>query len=223
MNLPSPWSYSSLQMFLQCPRKFDLIRNQKVVKDEPNAATIWGNEVHTALENRIKHGTPLVGNMTKFEPVAQELESWSGHWVTEEKFGLTENLEPTDFFAPDVWCRGVLDVYTVHGKRAFVGDYKTGKMRPELSQLKLFAAAILHKYPHVDRVRTAFIWLNHDQKSVEDFSREDLQFIWKYFLPQLRRLETAYEKQVWVPNPSPLCGWCPVGPAHCDYWKPPRR
>lgn len=219
MRLPSPWSYSSLSMFLQCGRKFDLIRNQKVVKDEPSEAMIWGSKVHEALEHRIKNKTPMPAGLEKFEAVAQELESWSNDWVTEEKFGLTENLEPTDFFAKDVWCRGVLDVYTIRNKRAFVADYKTGKVRPDLSQLKLFAAAIFHKYPHVQEIKTAFIWLNHDSKTIENFSRDDLGFIWKYFLPQLRRLEAAYEKDVWTPNPSPLCGWCPVGPTHCEYWR----
>ena len=219
MKLPSAWSYSSLSMFLQCARKFDLIRNQKAVKDEPGEAAIWGQNVHSALEHRIKDKTPMPKGMEQFEVVAREVESWSDDWITEEQFGLTENLEPTGFFDKDVWCRGVLDIYTVKGRRAFVGDYKTGKMRPELSQLKLFAAAIFHKYPHVDKVKTAFIWLNHGTKSIEDFSRDDLQFIWKYFLPQIRRLESAYEKNVWPPNPSPLCGWCPVGRVHCEHWR----
>jgi hypothetical protein len=219
MKLKSPWSYSSLSAFLKCPRQFDLVRNKKVVKDQGNEATVWGSRVHDALEHRIKDRTPMPAGLERFESVAQELESWSDDWITEEKFGLTENLEPTDFFARDVWCRGVLDVYTVRGNRAFVADYKTGKMRPDMSQLKLFAAAIFHKYQHVDKIKTAFIWLNHDSKTVEDFTREDLSFIWKYFLPQLRRLEIAYEKDVWPPNPSPLCAWCPVGLTHCEHWR----
>lgn len=218
MALPNPWSYSSLSAFLQCPKRFYLTRVAKLVKEEGTEATIWGNRVHSALEHRIKDGTPLPEGMERFESVAKELESWSDDWVTEERFGLTENFEPTEFFGKDVWCRGVLDVYTVRGNRAFVADYKTGKMRPDLAQLKLFAAAIFHKYPHVRKIKTAFIWLNHDAKTLEDFDRDDLQFIWKYFLPQLRRLELAYEKDHWPPNPSGLCrAWCPVGKVNCDH------
>jgi len=218
MKLPSPWSYSSLSSFIQCPRRYHIVRVLKEVKEPPTEATIWGNEVHSALELRIKEGRPLPTEMEKFESVAQELESWSDQWVTEEKFGLTENLEPTGFFSDDVWCRGILDVYAVHKNRAVVADYKTGKMRPDLTQLKLFAAAILHKYPQVDRVKTAFLWLNHDRKTVEDFDRSDLEFIWKYFLPMIQRLESAYERDVWPPNPSGLCrSWCPVGRNRCEH------
>lgn len=220
MKLPAPWSYSSLSTFLQCPRRFYLTKVSKQVKDAGTEATLWGQSVHSALEHRIKDKTPLPAGMGRFEAVAQEVESWSDHWITEEQFGLTENLEPTGFFDPDVWCRGVLDLYTIHGKHAFVGDYKTGKQRPDSTQLKLFAAAIFHKYPQVDKVRTAFLWLNHDAKTTEDFSREDLRFIWNHFLPQLRRLEHAYAADVWPPNPSGLCGWCPVGLAHCEHWRP---
>jgi len=218
MKLPQPWSYSSLSSFLQCPRRYYLTRVTKEVKEPPTEATIWGQRVHTALELRIKEGRPLPPELAKYEAVAQELESWSDQWVTEEQFGLTENLEPTGFFDTDVWCRGILDVYTVHGKRAFVADYKTGKKRPELTQLKLFAAAIFAKYPRVDKVKTAFLWLNHGEKTIEDFDRADLEFIWKYFLPQLRRLELAYEKQQWPAKPSGLCrAWCPVGRSRCEH------
>ena len=219
MNQKMPaWSYSSLSAAMTCLRRYYLTRVTKEVVEPPTQATIWGNEVHSALEHRIKEKKPLPAGMEKFEAVAQELESWSDKWVTEERFGLTENLEPTGFFDKDVWCRGVLDVYTIHKNRAFVADYKTGKMRPDLDQLKLFAAAIFHKYPHVDEIKTAFLWLNHDKKTVETFDRSDLKFIWNHFLPKLRRLENAYEQNVWPANPSGLCrNWCPVGRHRCEH------
>lgn len=219
MNQKMPaWSYSSLSAAMTCLRRYYLTRVTKEVVEPPTQATIWGNEVHSALEHRIKEKKPLPAGMEKFEAVAQELESWSDNWVTEERFGLTENLEPTGFFDKDVWCRGVLDVYTIHKNRAFVADYKTGKMRPDLDQLKLFAAAIFHKYPQVGEIKTAFLWLNHDKKTVETFDRSDLKFIWNHFLPKLRRLEKAYEQDVWPANPSGLCrNWCPVGRHRCEH------
>jgi hypothetical protein len=54
MSLPAPWSYSSLSSFLQCPRRFYLTRVVKEVKEPPTQATLWGQEVHSALELRIK-------------------------------------------------------------------------------------------------------------------------------------------------------------------------
>lgn len=217
MPMP-PWSYSSLNAAMTCLRRYYLTRVSKEVVEPQGEHLVWGNRVHSALELRIKEKRPLPEGMEKFEAVAQELESWSDNWVTEERFGLTKELKPTEFFSPEVWCRGVLDVYTVHGKKAVVGDYKTGKVRPDSDQLKLFAAAIFHKYPQVDRIRTAFIWLNHDKKTFEDYDRQDLKFIWGEFFPKLQRLESAYEKNVWPPNPSGLCReWCPVGRDKCEH------
>ena len=86
---------------MTCMRRYYLTRVTKEVIEPPTDATIWGNAVHEAMEHRIRDKTPLPANMQQFEPVAQELESWSDSWVTEEKFGLTENLEPTDFMADD--------------------------------------------------------------------------------------------------------------------------
>lgn len=219
-DLPAPWSYSALSQFLQCPKKFYLTRVSKAAKEVQTEVLLWGNRVHSALEARIRDKTMLPSGFEQFESVASELESWSNDWKTEEKFGLTRDLQPTAFFGKDVWLRGVLDVYTINEKRrrAVVCDYKTGKVRPDLSQLKLFAAATFHKHPEVDEILTAFLWVNHGEKTLERFERSDLEFIWKYFAPQLNKLKHAYESDVWPPKPSPLCGWCHVGAKHCEHW-----
>ena len=45
-RLTKPWSYSSLTSYETCPRRYDLVRNKRVVKEPPTEATIWGNKVH---------------------------------------------------------------------------------------------------------------------------------------------------------------------------------
>lgn len=213
-----PWSYSSLSAFTTCPWRYYLTRVSKEVKEPEGEHLIWGQAVHAALEKRVRDKVPLPDTMAQFEPAAREVEAWSDDWACEQRFGLTRDLTPTEFFARDVWCRGVLDLVTLKGKRAAVADWKTGKVRPDSSQLKLFAAATFHSHPDVREVRTVFIWLNHGRKTVETFSRDDLKYIWNTFLPQLRRLETAYETDRWPKNPSGLCrAWCPVGRARCEH------
>ena len=60
-----PWSYSSLQAFETCPRRFYLTRIAKLASEAQTQATLWGNEVHKALELavagtvlRITRGSP---------------------------------------------------------------------------------------------------------------------------------------------------------------------
>ena len=58
MKLPA-WSYSSLKLFEQCPKKYYHLRVVKDVKEPPTEAIIYGKEFHSAAENYIKSDTPL--------------------------------------------------------------------------------------------------------------------------------------------------------------------
>ena len=218
MKMPA-WSYSSLTAFQTCPRRYYLTRVSKQVIEPQSEAMIYGNRVHEALEYRIKNGTPLPEGLEKYEVVAKTLEAAPVKWQTETKFALTEALEPTEFFAKNVWCRGIMDIHAVKGNLAVVADYKTGKVRPELSQLKLFAAATFHKYPQVDTVQTLFLWLQNGTKFTEEvFHREQLDDIWEYFTPLISRMQVAYATDTWPPVPSGLCRkWCPVGTRLCEH------
>ena len=125
-------------------------------------------------------------------------------------------------FADDsAWCRGIIDVKVLNGNRAFVADWKTGKVRVGSDQLKLFAAATLEHHPAINTVTTAYIWLGHNRISKETYRRSDLPAIWTHFMQKVARLENSYAKDRWIPKPSGLCnGWCGAGKAHCEFWSP---
>ena len=74
----------------------------------------WGNEVHRAMERRIREKAPLPENMLSFEPLVAPLDAY--HVEPEKKLGVTAAGRPCDFFADDVWLRGVFAI-TI-GKKA---------------------------------------------------------------------------------------------------------
>jgi hypothetical protein len=77
------------------------------------------------------------------------------------------------------------------------------------------------QYPEVQVVNTGFIWLQDKKMDKEVFMREQTYDIWGAFLPRVRRLEEAHEKNHWPEKPSGLCrGWC--GVSTCAHWKPRR-
>jgi hypothetical protein len=51
----------------------------------------------------------------------------------------------------------------------------------------------------------------------EEYTRDQIPKLWKYFESDLERLKHSYENDVWNPNPTPLCGWCPV--KTCEFHK----
>jgi hypothetical protein len=138
-----------------------------------------------------------------------------GAKLCEQKMAVDKNFQPTDW--SNAWSRGIADVLVVHEDKAAVMDYKTGK-RKLTDQLTLYAAYTFAKYPEVNTVTTGFVWLKDKKIDRESFDRADNAKIWQNFLPRVRKLEIAYEKDAWPCRPSGLCrGWCPV--KTCEFYK----
>lgn len=53
------WSYSSLSLFQQCPRKYYRLKVVKDVKDKETEALLYGKEVHKAAEEYVRDGKPI--------------------------------------------------------------------------------------------------------------------------------------------------------------------
>jgi hypothetical protein len=85
--------------------------------------------------------------------------------------------------------------------------------------LKLFAGLAFSHYPAVQTVVTGFVWLQAGKMDTEKFTRADVPAIWMTFVPRVARMAEAYEKGNFPPNPTGLCGWCPVGKLKCSFWK----
>lgn len=225
-NMPA-WSFSSLTAFETCPRQYYLVKVAKTVKEQPSEHTEWGNRVHKALELRVKDGTPLPEGMEKWEPVAAKLATMAaeGRQVfTERRYALTRNLTPTEFFAPDCWHRGVIDVSALGRISAYLADYKTGKVKTDHDQLTISSAAMLQEFPQVERVTSQYIWLAHDRTTTKTITREDATAVWQDVIPRTQRMEAAFQADRWVPKPSGLCaGWCSVGRENCEFWCPKRK
>jgi hypothetical protein len=214
------WSYSALTGFETCPKQHYHLRVAKDIREAPGPALLEGNRVHEALEKRLALGRRLPGNLQQHEKLCSRLESTSGKLSTEVKLALNRDLEPTEFFAPDVWVRGVFDVIVTKGTRAKVFDYKTGKRRPDSDQLMLFAGITFAAYKEVERVDTAFLWLLSREVDKDTYTRsEDEHIIWREFEPRVKEMETAYKEKHFPARPSGLCkGWCPV--RTCEHWEP---
>ena len=158
------WSYSSLKTFEQCPKKYYHLRVLKDVKDEGSEATFYGQALHKAAEDYIKDGTPIPPKFSYVQPTVDVIKNIPGEKHCEMKLGVrkTESgYEPCDFFAPDVWWRGIGDVVVVQDELAFSLDYKTSKSAryADVKQLDLVAAGLFAKFPTIQRVKSALIFV----------------------------------------------------------------
>ena len=218
MQTMPAWSYSSLTNFETCPRKYYLTKVAKKVIEPMNEAAKHGDEVHKALEVSVIKQTPMPDKYKEWQPIAMKLQSAKGKKSAELKLAVNKSFNPVGWYDKTAWCRGIVDVVVESGDKALALDYKTGKRKPDSTQLQLFAALLFHNKPYLETVNTGFVWLQSRTVDKELFHRHQLGNIWQEFAPRVQRMQVAYEKDKWVPSPSGLCRkHCPVGKANCEF------
>jgi len=211
------WSYSSIKTFDQCPKKYHHLRILKDYKDEDSTATIYGKELHKAAEDYIKEGTPIPPKFSFIAPTLEALNRIEGTKHCEIKLGIAKRdgkFAPCDFFAKDVWWRGIADLLIINEEKqtAYLVDYKTSKNAKyaDTKQLDLLAGAIFTHYPKVMEIKSALLFVvsNEIVKKKHEFMMR-LSYL-NSMEPELTRLEAAIKTNVWNPVSSPLCKFCPV-------------
>ena len=212
------WSYSSLKEYINCAKKYQETKVLKnyVFQDTPQ--TIYGKEVHKALEDYVQSNTALAKNYERYKAIVDDLIAIPGDKYCEHEMALTKEKTPCEFEDPNRWVRGIADLVIVDGDTAFVVDYKTGSNKyPDPKQLRLMSLMLFAHFPQVNHVKAGLLFLAHNQFIPEEYKREDIEKSWGHFLGPLTRLDYSYTSNIWTPNPTPLCGYCPV--KSCEFNK----
>lgn len=205
------WSFSGLKDFINCPRQYNEVKNLKRYTKKVTEQMSYGTTVHKALEDYTRDGTPLAKNYLRYKEMIDSLLEIPGARFPEQKLALREDYTPCDFDAPDYWVRGIVDFLVVDGDTAWIVDYKTGSAKyPDLKQLRLMSLMVYAHYPEVKKIHSGLLFVAHNLFIDESNTREQMNHLWAYFTPHLHRLKAAYDTDVWTPNPTGLCGWCPV-------------
>jgi hypothetical protein len=201
------WSYSSLGLFQQCPRKYYHLRVVKDIKEPETTAILYGKEVHLALEEYIRDGKPIPAQFKEFTDIADMLKAMPGDKLCEYKMGLTKDIQACGFFDENVWFRGVADLLIINGDTARVIDYKTGKSSEfaDKKQLELMALALFKHFPKVRTVKAGLIFLVANDFIKANFEKKDAPITWLKWIQETDRLEEAHEVNVWNPKPNFTC------------------
>jgi hypothetical protein len=209
------WSFSSIKTFIQCPKKY---YHLKVKKDyEENFATeaiLYGNEFHKAAEDYVKGTVETLDPRFKYAgEVLDKLKAMPGQKLCEHKMGLTSNLEPCGFYAPDVWYRGIADLIVLNTDQgiAKVFDYKTGKSAKyaDKGQLELMALSVFAHFPEIKVVKAALLFVVCETLVKDSYTIENKPELWRKWGAEYGTLQRAYTTNVWNPRPTGLCK------AHC--------
>jgi hypothetical protein len=218
MSKKFAWSYSALTGYETCPKQYYHLKVAKDIQEAPSAAMLEGSNTHTALEQRVRDGKPLPLNLRKHEKLCSRFANAKGEVLVERKLALNEKLEETEYFARDVWVRGVFDVALLSSDTLRIYDYKTGSRKPDNQQLRLFAALGAAVWPQVKKIQTYFLWLKTGETDRADIPVEEVPLIWAEFEPRVEAMVQSKENNYYPARPSGLCrGWCPV--KTCPNWE----
>ena len=212
---PTAFSYSRLNSYETCPRKFHAVSIAKNVKEPESMAMTYGKDVHKALEIRVGKGAPLPAHLAYLEGIAAALAASPGTKLTEMQMAVNASLEPTGWFDKDVYCRAVADLVLDCGSKAGLFDYKTGKKANDFLQLKLTASLYFQHAPRVEVIKCAYIWTKDRSSSTVEIGRDEIGEVWAELAPRIERFQNAFRDQDFPPRPSWQCRGCPV--ATCQY------
>ena len=207
------WSYSSLDLFKQCPHKYYRLRVAKDIVEPESESMRYGKEVHLAAEEFIRDGKPIPEKFAFMRELLEPVRKLNGKHLCEYRLGLTRDLEPCEFFGQDVWWRGIPDFLAIDGEDARLLDYKTGKSAKyaDTKQLDLLALAIFKHFPEVQRIKAGLLFVVAGDFVKSKYEREEHEKTWVNWITDTNRLEKALELGVWNPKPNFSCkGWCPV-------------
>jgi hypothetical protein len=167
----------------------------------------WGNEVHTAFEVRIKHGTKWPDGMEKYEAIAAPLVQAGA--IAEKMLGITAAGSACDFFAKEVWLRGTVDATVIRGPVAAIWDWKTGKKREERAELEVHAVLLKAWQPTVQRVIAHYVWLQ-DNEVGKAHDVSDTEKKLADIRSTMNTVKNCMEIEDFPKRRNPLCGWCDV-------------
>lgn len=216
MAKPFAWSYSALSGFETCPRQYHEMRILKRWPDPPGEAQQFGTLVHKYIEDYFKQGSPMPVFLKHLDPILDKLTNSKGEVQPEYKLALNPQFKPVEFFAKDAWVRAVGDVIKIHEDKSLQLDWKSGRYRDGDDQLKLQAAVSFATFPQLQKITVVYAWIKDKKTTVRQYERAQAKEIWLEFIPRVKRMALAKEKDEYPPKPNGLCArFCKV--ASCEF------
>ena len=226
MKKITAWSWSRLQTYELCPRKFKYSYVDGI-QEPKNPAMLRGSAIHKMAEDYVSKGGRLKEELQLYKKLFEEVRLLKKRKdveiFTELQNALTEKWTATTWFGKDAWVRIIVDLAIVlHGeKRARLVDHKTGKINLDgAQQLELYAIWGFLTYPDVDTIDGELWFVDQlvGQRHVVTFYRKDLK---KLQAKWTKRATPVLKDTVYRPKLNSKCrccyfskhkdGPCPVG------------
>lgn len=203
-----PFSYTRLTDWERCPLYAYTVHVLKK-RGPPPPAMARGTLIHEQAQQLVSAKRPPkhTPETIRYEREFKEARA-AKTTFTEQKFAVTSAWRETEFFASNVWCRGVYDLVIIEPEILRVIDHKTGKQYDShVDQLKLYAITGMVRWPEPKRVRAEAWYLDFppDRVLTMEVERRDAPKIRKEFEARVLRMTKDSKMQ---PKPNAYCFNC---------------
>lgn len=207
------FSHSGLKDFEGCPRRYHEVKVLKKYPFKDTPQTLYGKDVHKAIEEYGRDGVPMHPAFAQFKPVVDAVLAKPGRKFFEHEMGVTVDLKPCTFDAPEAWARGIADLVIIDDENltAWIADWKTGNNKyPDTDQLVLMSLMVFVHFPHIRRANSALMFVVKGTMTKHRLDRDAADAAWQQYRERVAKIDAAKDNGVWNPRQSPLCRFCPV-------------
>lgn len=212
------FSYTKVNTFENCPRKFEFVYKRKYPKSS-NVHSLKGTLLHAMIEAYLSgddFDIPYEGEFRslpedEFNKMKEEFENIKTQTLIQQLkkiYGQYEKLSMEDKVFktfPDFSFNGSSDTFVKHKDRAIIIDYKTGKPREDFTQLKYYALIYSYIYPEINNFSLilSFVSYNDDRKII--LEKKDLEEVENDLLFKINEIlnTKSFNKKL-----SKLCDYC---------------
>lgn len=211
------WSFSRLESWRICPRRFAALHIDKTVEDGPSEARDRGSRIHEAIAARVLDGTSWPAECASFARVVDKIVDKlrdTGELRVEHRVAVTRELTQCAWDDDRVWLRAIFDLLVLRDSEAVILDWKTGKRKAvPTDQLRISSAMAFALFPSVETVSVAYIWLTETPvcATFSRYQRAAAPRLLENVLPEVENMQRGIEARDFPPRPSGLCRkWCSV-------------
>lgn len=206
---PNSFSYSSLKMFENCPRKFAetlVYGNYKDVFVSANGD--YGDRMHKEAQRVIETGAASQPEFEFLRPTLDTLAAIPGTKYTEYKLGLSRDGKTLEWNNRTRWFQGIADLAIVpdDGDTARVVDYKAGNSQyADTDQLELMAMLIMARHPRITKVLGALLFVSDNQMRKRNVSADDVPTLTQKYRERHACIIACHNADKWPMKESGLC------------------
>lgn len=227
----SPYSYSRISTYKQCPRKFKYHYIDKIKTEEvEHLALSRGGYLHDLIEHYGGSVSPTITEIFTIEKVQEcdliidkflssnlgkEFVFGSGGIVEigkETEIGLRitkDGVFPCSYHDDKVLVRGAIDKLGIMGNVLLIFDWKSGRMKDpkyfDELQTQIYAIWGFLTFPLIDEIHSHYVYIEHNTSNKYIYKRKYLN---NYINNLKSPIKLAESDKTFNKQESKLCDYC---------------